>query len=125
MMSGMKHTRRMLLGLSLSLTLSAAWLHGQTLPAAALVVPKTPAPLERAALESKLDELLAAWAKVNGFSGTVLLASKGQPLFRQRYRLRQRRMADSEHHHDEVPHRLGDEAVHVDAGDAVARAGQD
>ena len=87
---GMTHTRRRLLGLSLSLTLSAAWLHGQTPPAqaptpasaaAALVVPKTPAPLDRAALENKLDELLAAWAKVNGFSGTVLLASKGEPLF--------------------------------------------
>ena len=92
MMSGMTHTRRTLMGLSFSLTLSAVWLHGQAAPAqaqapppapaaAAPVVPKMPAALDRSTLETKLDELLAGWSKVNGFSGTVLLASKGQPLF--------------------------------------------
>ena len=50
-------------------------------PAApAAVVPAQPA-LEPAVLEKKIDELLAAHAKVNGFSGSVLLASRGVPLF--------------------------------------------
>src|SRR5258705_3931562 len=50
-------------------------------PATAAVVPAQPAALDRAALEKKIDELLAAHAKVNGFSGTALLASRGEPLF--------------------------------------------
>ena len=50
-------------------------------PAPAAAVPAQPAALDRAALEKKIDELLAAYAKVNDFSGTVLLASQGQPLF--------------------------------------------
>jgi CubicO group peptidase (beta-lactamase class C family) len=40
----------------------------------------TPAPLDRPALERKIDELLAAHARVNRFSGTVLVASRGTPL---------------------------------------------
>src|SRR4029077_10208335 len=31
-------------------------------------------------LEKKIDELLVAHAKVNGFTGSVLLASRGEPL---------------------------------------------
>lgn len=49
--------------------------------AQAAAVPARPAALEPAALEKKIDELLAAHARVNGFSGSVLLASNGQPLF--------------------------------------------
>jgi CubicO group peptidase (beta-lactamase class C family) len=49
--------------------------------ATAAVVPAQPAGLDRATLEKKIDELLAAHARVNGFSGTALLASRGEPLF--------------------------------------------
>src|SRR5262245_54911585 len=50
-------------------------------PAAPLrVVPAQPAPLDRATLERKIDELVAAQARVNDFSGTILLASQGKPL---------------------------------------------
>ena len=47
----------------------------------AAAVPLQPAPLDRATLERKIDELLAAHMKVNGFTGSVLLASHGQPEF--------------------------------------------
>src|SRR5688572_26294330 len=56
-------------------------MRAQAPAAAAPVVPVQPAALEPAVLEKKIDELLAAHAKVNGFSGTVLLASQGRPLF--------------------------------------------
>lgn len=48
----------------------------------------TPAPraaLDAAALERKVDELLNAHVTVNDFSGTVLLAEKGQPLVAKGY----------------------------------------
>ncbi len=44
-------------------------------------VPMAPAPLDRAALEHRIDELLAAHAAVNSFSGSVLLATQGTPIF--------------------------------------------
>lgn len=47
----------------------------------ASAAPTQPAALDRAALEKKVDDLLAAHVKVNGFTGSVLLASKGQPVF--------------------------------------------
>jgi CubicO group peptidase (beta-lactamase class C family) len=50
-------------------------------PAAAPAVPAQPAALAPAELEKKIDDLLAAHARVNGFSGSVLLASRGTPLF--------------------------------------------
>jgi len=40
-----------------------------------------PAPLSPTDLETKIDELLAAHAAVNGFSGAVLVASAGRPIF--------------------------------------------
>lgn len=42
--------------------------------------PAAPAALDPATLEQKIDELLAAHNKVNGFSGAILLASQGTPL---------------------------------------------
>ena len=56
-------------------------MRGQAPAAPAPVVPSRPAALEPAVLEKKIDELLAAHARANGFSGTVLLASQGRPLF--------------------------------------------
>jgi CubicO group peptidase (beta-lactamase class C family) len=47
--------------------------------------PSKPAALDRAALEAKVDALLTAHVKVNGFSGTVLLASGGKPLVAKGY----------------------------------------
>ena len=82
------------------------------------------AAVDVATLEKKVDELLAAHPKVNDFSGTVLIASQGKPLFAKGVRLREHRMADPEHDEDEVPHRLDHQAVHVDADHAAARAGQ-
>ena len=79
-------TLRFVAALALAMTLAGATgfrVHAQAPvpPAPAAVVPAPPAALDRAALEKKLDELLAAYAKVNDFSGTVLLAGQGQPLF--------------------------------------------
>ena len=51
-------------------------LNSQSPPPAAV----TPAALDPAALQKKVDELLDAHVKVNDFSGTVLLASGGKPL---------------------------------------------
>src|SRR5215211_4260373 len=45
------------------------------------IVPAQPAALEPAVLEKKIDDLLAAHARVNGFSGAVLLASQGRSIF--------------------------------------------
>jgi CubicO group peptidase (beta-lactamase class C family) len=56
-------------------------MRAQAPAAPAPVVPAQPAALEPAVLETKIDELLAAHAKVNGFSGSVLLASRGVPIF--------------------------------------------
>jgi CubicO group peptidase (beta-lactamase class C family) len=87
----MHQTRWILFGAALAVMLAAApetRAHAQAAatpapaaPVAAAIAPAQPAALDRAALEQKLDELLAAYAKVNDFSGTVLLASKGQALF--------------------------------------------
>jgi len=45
----------------------------------------SPAPLTPAQLEQKVDELLKAHVTVNDFSGTILLASKGQTLVAKGY----------------------------------------
>jgi len=68
----------LLVGLGSTLRAQAPATQAPAAPAA--VVPAQPA-LEPAVLEKKIDELLAAHAKVNGFSGSVLLASRGVPLF--------------------------------------------
>ena len=52
---------------------------------AATVVPAVPAKLDPAALSAKIDEYLQAQVKQNGFTGTVLLAHEGKPLFRKGY----------------------------------------
>ncbi len=44
-----------------------------------------PAPPDAAMIDRKVDELLNAHVKVNGFSGTVLLASEGKPLVAKGY----------------------------------------
>jgi len=53
--------------------------------APAAVAPAQPAPLDAAALQQKVDELLTAHVKVNDFSGSVLLASQGKPLVAKGY----------------------------------------
>lgn len=80
----MSRTHGTLAATALTLLLIGVPLDVRAQPAAAAAAPAgpaQPAPLDRAALEQKIDALLAAYAKVNGFSGTVLLASQGQPLF--------------------------------------------
>lgn len=80
----MNHRGRALFAAALVVILAGALDRGmraQTQAAPAAVVPAQPAALDRSVLEQKIDELLAAHAKVNGFSGTVLLASRGQPVF--------------------------------------------
>jgi CubicO group peptidase (beta-lactamase class C family) len=49
------------------------------------VVPAAPAPLDRAALAAKIDELLNAHVAVNNFSGSILLARQGHPLVAKGY----------------------------------------
>jgi CubicO group peptidase (beta-lactamase class C family) len=44
-----------------------------------------PAPLDRATLEHRVDELLKAHIKVNRFSGALLIASQGKPLVAKGY----------------------------------------
>ena len=44
-----------------------------------------PAPLDRVALETRVDELLKAHAAVNDFSGAVLIAKDGTPLLAKGY----------------------------------------
>src|SRR5919106_335056 len=44
-----------------------------------------PAPLDRATLEHRVDELLKAHIKVNRFSGAVLIATQGKPLVAKGY----------------------------------------
>ena len=44
-----------------------------------------PAPLDRATLERRVDELLNAHMKVNRFSGAALIASQGKPLVAKGY----------------------------------------
>jgi CubicO group peptidase (beta-lactamase class C family) len=59
--------------------------HAQSAPAAAAVPRAQPAPLDRAALEKKVDELLNAHVKTNSFSGTMLIAKDGTPLVAKGY----------------------------------------
>ena len=53
--------------------------------AAPPTAPAKAAALDAAALEAKVDQLLAAHAKVNDFSGTILLAKDGRPLVMKGY----------------------------------------
>ena len=53
--------------------------------AAAPVTPAKPAPLDPAALSAKIEEYLQGQVKANGFSGTVLVAREGKPLFSKGY----------------------------------------
>ena len=54
-------------------------------PAPAAVKPMTPAPLDAATLQKKVDELVDGHMKVSGFSGSVLLARDGKPLVAKGY----------------------------------------
>jgi CubicO group peptidase (beta-lactamase class C family) len=54
-------------------------------PPAPAVTPSKPAPLDGAALEQKIDELVNAHMAVNGFSGSILLARDGKPLVAKGY----------------------------------------
>ncbi len=51
----------------------------------AVVTPASPAALDPAALAAKVDEYMQAQAKVNGFSGSILLARAGKPLVSRGY----------------------------------------
>src|SRR5918996_2635615 len=68
-----------------AIVVGAASLHfrEQSPPAAALA--GRPAPLDRATLEHRVDELLKAHIKVNRFSGAVLIGSQGKPLVAKGY----------------------------------------
>ena len=82
MMTDRYPARMKLLTAVLLPTLCAALLAQSVAP---VVSGAHPAPLDPAALEKKVDELLDAHAKVNGFSGTVMLASEGKPLVAKGY----------------------------------------
>jgi CubicO group peptidase (beta-lactamase class C family)/uncharacterized protein YneR len=82
MMTDRYPARMKLLTAVLLPTLCAALLAQSAAP---VVSGAHPAPLDPAALEKKVDELLDAHAKVNGFSGTVMLASEGKPLVAKGY----------------------------------------
>jgi CubicO group peptidase (beta-lactamase class C family) len=56
--------------------------HAQPTPT---IVGAPPAALDAASLEKKVDELIAAHARVNGFSGSVLIARDGKPLVAKGY----------------------------------------
>ncbi|HXG69003.1 MAG TPA: serine hydrolase [Gemmatimonadaceae bacterium] len=66
---------------------SAALAQSAAPPAAppAAVTPASPAPLDPAALAGKIDEYMQAQARVNGFTGSILLAREGQPLVSKGY----------------------------------------
>jgi CubicO group peptidase (beta-lactamase class C family) len=68
-----------------AIVVGAASLHfrEQSPPPAALA--GRPAPLDRATIEQRVDELLNAHTKVNRFSGAVLIASQGKPLVAKGY----------------------------------------
>ncbi len=51
----------------------------------ASAAPARPAALDAASLERKVEELLSAHAKVNNFSGTILIARDGKPLLVKGY----------------------------------------
>ena len=60
-------------------------LRAQAPASAAVASPSKPAALDRAALESKVDELVNGYIKANNFSGAVLLAREGEPLLAKGY----------------------------------------
>jgi CubicO group peptidase (beta-lactamase class C family) len=68
----------------LALSFGAA-LRAQSSPPAQATVPAKPAALDAAALQKKVDELLNAHARVNDFSGSILLAAGGKPLVAKGY----------------------------------------
>lgn len=81
-------TRSIRVAIAAALLLSPALAHAQaTAPAAAAPVrpPAGAASLDPAALAARVDELVEAHARVNAFSGTVLLAKKGKPLVAKGY----------------------------------------
>src|SRR5919106_1742291 len=79
-----------------------------------------PAPLDRATLEHRVDELLKAHIKVNRFSGAVLIASQGKPLVAKGYGHAnvEWQIPNTTTTKDRIDH----ETVHLDARDAAARA---
>ena len=73
-----------------SLVLSGLAVYAQTPAAAppatsAPVAPASPAPLDPSALQAKVDEYMKAQVQTNGFTGSILLASKGTPLVSKGY----------------------------------------
>jgi CubicO group peptidase (beta-lactamase class C family) len=80
------NTRSLWILLCLALCAPTTQLQGQSpAPAPGPVVPAKPAPLDRAALEKKVDELINAHAAINNFSGTILIAQDGKPLVAKGY----------------------------------------
>jgi CubicO group peptidase (beta-lactamase class C family) len=71
--------------LTLALTHGAARAQNAAVPAATAVTPVPPAPLDSATLTKRIDELIAGYMHVNGFSGSVLLAKDGTPLVSKGY----------------------------------------
>lgn len=85
--SGPRHDLRFLDTMKTKLLLLIAMCAaGFTAPAPAqTAAPASPAALDAATLERKVDELFNAHAAVSGFSGAVLLASQGKPLVSKGY----------------------------------------
>ena len=76
----MRTTRLRLLSGAAALLFSFTLLHGQSPAPPPAPPPAKPAVLDRAALERKVDELMAGHVAANDFSGTILLARDGKPL---------------------------------------------
>ena len=73
---------------------------------------------------SRRSRSFAGHVKVNDFSGTILLAKDGKPLVAKGYGFANLEWQIPNTPQTEVPHRLGHQAVHLDAGHAAARAGE-
>jgi CubicO group peptidase (beta-lactamase class C family) len=84
-MHRMMKTGRLLLILLWCAASFSAPADAQTSAPPQTLAPAQPAPLDAATLERKVDELFNAHAAANGFSGSVLLASKGKPLVSKGY----------------------------------------
>jgi CubicO group peptidase (beta-lactamase class C family) len=68
-----------------AIAVGAASLHFREQSPPTETLARRPAPLDRATLERRVDELLNAHMKVNRFSGAVLIASQGTPLVAKGY----------------------------------------
>jgi CubicO group peptidase (beta-lactamase class C family) len=77
-------TRLLAAGLLAALCAAGSGLRAQA-PAAGQVTAAQPPPIDAATLEKKVDELMNAYVKVNGFTGSVILAKEGKPLVAKGY----------------------------------------